>query len=462
MREEEGLAEGKDLKSPSLHSYGEMRLPRYTSYPTAPLFSPAVEGKAYAGWLSAIPSTSPVSLYLHVPFCRSMCWYCGCHTTISARDDPIAQYLLTLRKEIEIVAAHMRARQPVTHVHLGGGTPTIMKATDLVHPMRLLRDRFDIANDAEVTIEIDPRVLAPEMLTALGVSGINRASLGVQTFDPVVQRSINRVQSVECTAASVAGLRRAGVARINFDLIYGLPHQTIGSCVETVTAALAMRPDRLAVFGYAHVPGFKKHQRLIDEAALPDGEARIEQAAAIADMLLAAGYVQIGLDHFALPDDELARAQAEGRLRRNFQGYTSDSCDTLIGFGASAIGRTENGYVQNDVGIRNYSDLVAAGRFATARGYHLTHEDRVRGAIIERLMCDFEADIAGICAERGFDPAALLQGNERLSHLLDEGLAEMDAGILRMRPGHRFLVRMAAAAFDAYLEQSPRMHSKAA
>jgi oxygen-independent coproporphyrinogen-3 oxidase len=450
------------LTSTLLHSYGELRLPRYTSYPTAPLFSPAVGEEAYKGWLLAVPATSAVSLYLHVPFCRSMCWYCGCHTTVSARDDPIARYLLTLREEVEIVAACLRGRQPVGHVHFGGGTPTIMKAADLVQLMQLLRDRFDVACDAEVTIEVDPRVLGPEMLAALGESGVNRASLGVQTFDPAVQQSINRMQSVECTAECVAGLRRAGVEHINFDLVYGLPHQTVRSCVETVTAALAMHPDRLAVFGYAHVPGFKKHQRLIDEEALPDGEARIEQAAAITDMLVAAGYVQIGLDHFALPDDALARAQAERRLRRNFQGYTSDGCDTLIGFGASAIGRTESGYVQNDVAIRNYSRSVAAGRFATARGYRLNQEDRVRGAVIERLMCDFEVDVVGICTEREFDPARLLRGNERLSRLIDEGLAEMDAGILRMRQANRFLVRVAAAAFDAHLDQSPRMHSKAA
>jgi oxygen-independent coproporphyrinogen-3 oxidase len=381
---------------------------------------------------------------------------------ISARDEPIARYVATLRQEIEIVATRLAGPRRVTHVHFGGGTPTIMRATDLAASMHLLRDRFDVADDAEVAIEIDPRTLGPEMLTALGESGINRASLGVQTFDPVVQQSINRMQSIECTAESVAGLRSVGVRRINFDLIYGLPHQTVRSCIDTAAAVLAMRPDRLAVFGYAHVPGFKKHQRLIDEEALPDGTERAEQAAAIADVLMTAGYVQIGLDHFALPDDALARAQATRRLRRNFQGYTADSCDSLIGFGASAIGRTGSGYVQNDVGITNYSARVAAGRLATARGYRLTHEDRVRAAIIERLMCDFEVDVIGICAQHNFDPARLLRGNERLSRLLDEGLCEMCDGILRMCHGHRFLVRVAAAAFDAYLEQSPRMHGKAA
>ena len=455
--------EGNVILQPTpLHTYGEARLPRYTSYPTAPLFSPAIDENVYAGWLSALSPDRPVSLYLHIPFCHSMCWYCGCHTTISARDEPIARYLGALRREIEMVTAQMRQPQPVRHVHFGGGTPTILKPEDFRALMRLLRDRFDVAEDAELAIEIDPRMLTREMLAALGESGINRASLGVQTFDPVVQRSINRDQTVECTAESVAGLRRSGVRRINFDLIYGLPHQSVRSCVETVAAALAMQPDRFAVFGYAHVPHFKKHQRLIDEAALPDAATRAEQAAAIADTLVAAGYTQIGLDHFALPDDELAKAQATRRLRRNFQGYTSDDCDALVGFGASAIGRTGSGYVQNEVGISNYSARVAAGRLATARGYRLTAEDRVRAAIIERLMCDFEVDVAGICAQHGFQPTEILVGNHKLSRVIEEGLAEMAGGILRMREGHRFLVRVVAAAFDSYLEQSPRMHGKAA
>lgn len=450
------------MQSTLLHSYGESRLPRYTSYPTAPLFSPAVDENVYEGWLSALPPEESVSLYLHVPFCRSMCWYCGCHTTISARDKPIVRYLTALRQEIEAVATRLAAPRTVKHVHFGGGTPTIMRAADFTGLMRLLHDRFDVAENAELAIEIDPRTLTSETLAALGESRINRASLGVQTFDPAVQRSINRIQTVECTAESVAGLRRAGVRRINFDLIYGLPNQTVRSCLETVMEALAMRPDRFAVFGYAHVPNFKKHQRLIDEEALPDTATRIEQAVAIADALVAAGYIQIGIDHFALPGDELATAQASGRLRRNFQGYTSDICDALIGFGASAIGKTRDGYVQNEIAIANYSTRVATGRLATKRGYRLTPEDRVRAAIIERLMCDFEVDIGSICAQHGFGSARFLAENQKLLYVLNEGLAEIAGGILRMRKGHRFLVRVVAAVFDSYLERSPRMHGKAA
>lgn len=450
------------MQSSLFRTYGEARLPRYTSYPTAPLFSAAIDEKIFAGWLSRLTRDAPVSLYIHVPFCRSMCWYCGCHTTISARDRPIADYLGWLRREIEMVSARMGSRPQVKAAHFGGGTPTIMTARDFLGLMQLLRDRFDVVDDPELAIEIDPRTLAGEMLDALGQSGISRASLGVQSFDPIVQESINRVQSVEQTADAVTGLRSAGVKSINFDLIYGLPHQTVRSCIDTVTTALTMQPDRLAVFGYAHVPSFKKHQRLIEEAALPDSAARTDQSLAIAEALVAAGYRQIGLDHFALPSDELARAQSAGRLRRNFQGYTADDCQTLIGFGASAIGRMREGYLQNEVGIGDYAKRIASGRLATARGYALSKEDRVRAAVIERLMCDYKADISAICAEHAFDPSGLVQGNETLARILDEGLASMDDGTLHVHSSHRFLVRVVAAAFDSYLERSPRIHGKAA
>jgi oxygen-independent coproporphyrinogen-3 oxidase len=436
-------------------------LPRYTSYPTAPLFVAAINEDMYAVWLSQLTGDAPISLYLHVPFCRSMCWYCGCHTTITAREQPITDYLGLLCREIEIVSALIPSRPRVKSVHFGGGTPTIMTSAEFVGLVQLLRGKFDVTDDAELAIEIDPRTLTSEMLYALGKGGINRASLGVQSFDPVVQESINRIQTVECTAEAVAGLRSVGVKSINFDLIYGLPHQTVRACVDTVAAALTMRPDRLAVFGYAHVPDFKKHQRLIDRSALPDSVTRTSQALAIAETLVAAGYHQIGLDHFALPADQLVKAQSTGRLRRNFQGYTPDDCDTLVGFGASAIGRMREGYVQNEVGLGNYFSRIDAGRLATARGYHVTAEDRVRAAIIERLMCDLEVDIVAICASHAFDPGWLTEGNEMLDRILSDGIAEMEDSVLRVRGSYRFLVRAVAAAFDSYLEYSPRIHSKA-
>lgn len=449
-------------QSALLHAYGEARLPRYTSYPTAPLFSAAVDAGTYAGWLAQIAPSDPASLYFHVPFCRSMCWYCGCHTTISARDEPIHAYLTALRAEIDTVTAHLPQGQRVNHAHLGGGTPTIMPPADFTELMARLRQRFDFAPDAELAIEIDPRRLDPAMLEALAAGGINRASLGVQTFDPRVQLAINRVQPLKDTAAATEGLRRAGIARVNFDLIYGLPHQTTESCVDTAAKAVALRPDRLAVFGYAHVPDFKKHQRLIDEAALPDAAARVEQATAIAETLTAAGYVQIGLDHFALPGDPLAIAQAEGRLRRNFQGYTTDACATLIGFGASAIGQTPQGHVQNDVAINRYARTVLEGGLATTRGYCLTADDRLRAAVIERLMCDFAVDLPAVCGRFGADPANLTEGNARLARALADGLVEMQDGRLRMLGNLRFLVRVVAAAFDAHLDAAPRRFAQTA
>ncbi|APG90627.1 oxygen-independent coproporphyrinogen III oxidase [Sinorhizobium americanum] len=442
--------------------YGEARLPRYTSYPTAPRFSPAVDADTYGGWLDAAPLDKPASLYLHIPFCRSMCWYCGCHTTITQRDRPILDYLDMLREEVRLVSARTRAPLTIDHVHFGGGTPTIMRPEEFLRLTALLREHSDFANTAEIAVEIDPRTLEPDMAKALGEAGVCRTSLGVQSFDPVVQKAINRIQSEEQTLDAVTRLRTAGVDSINFDLIYGLPHQTVESCIATAQAAVRMGPERFAVFGYAHIPNFKKHQKLIDEAALADAEGRIAQAEAIAATLVAAGYRRIGLDHFARPDDSLAIAQARGQLHRNFQGYTTDACETLIGLGASAIGRMAGGYVQNEVPPGLYAQHIASGRLATVKGYRLTAEDRLRASIIERLMCDFGADVPAIATAHGFDPQLLLQGNTKLAMLEDDGILDNADGVIRLREEGRFLIRVVAAAFDAYIEQSRRTHSKAA
>ena len=445
-----------------IEKYGEARLPRYTSYPTAPAFAPVVGAGAYGDWLSGIAPGTDASLYLHIPFCRSMCWYCGCHTTITQRDEPILDYIDMLRKEIDLVAGHVEKRLNVRHIHFGGGTPTIMQPEEFRDLIGLLETRFGLSAGAEIAVEIDPRTLTAEMAEALGKAGVTRASLGVQSFDPVVQKAINRMQSEAQTAEAVTRLRAAGVGGINFDLIYGLPHQTVASCITTAKAAVAMRPERFAVFGYAHIPSFKKHQRLIDERALPDAPARAEQAEAIAETLAEAGYVRIGLDHYALPGDSLALAANRGRLRRNFQGYTTDACETLIGFGASAIGRTPDGYIQNEVPPGVYAQRIASGRLATVKGYRLTAEDRLRAEIIERLMCDFSADIGAIAARHGFDAAPLLHGNAKLAALLSDGAVDIQGGTVTVRQDHRFIIRAVAAAFDAYIDQSARTHSKAA
>ncbi|WEJ13800.1 oxygen-independent coproporphyrinogen III oxidase [Sinorhizobium prairiense] len=440
----------------SLHAkHYDARLPWYTIYPTVPEFSPTVGVETCEEWLKGLPAGEAVSLYLHVPFCRSMCWYCGFPTRITRREASIVEYLAVLREEIRLVAEQTPQPLPVSDVHFGGGTPTSIPPADFLALMQLLRRRFAFKKAATVAVEIDPRTFTPKMAEALEVAEVNRASLGVQSFDLTVQTKINRVQCEAVVTAAVENLRRHKVSRINFDLMYGLPHQTVHSCVQSATTAVAMRPDRLAVFGYAHVPSYRKNQRLIDETALPDAAARAEQAAAIADTLIAAGYRQIGLDHFALPDDELAVAQRAGRLRRNSLGYSADTCPTLIGFGPSAIGRLGKGYVQNEIAQSSYSRHIAAGHLATSRGYRLSVEDRVRADIIERLMCDLEADVPAISAAHGFDPTPLLDRAERLTPLAEDGIVDIDNGLVIVRQEHFFELRSVAAAFDAYLDRSP-------
>ena len=449
------------MSSDLVVKYGDARLPRYTSYPTAPKFSDHVGPQDTIDWIRRVGEQT-VSLYLHIPFCRSMCWYCGCHTTITERDQPILDYLEVLRREIELVSQTATSPLDVREVHFGGGTPTIIEPQEFVSLMQLLGQRFRLGASTNVSVEIDPRTLTQAMADALGRSGVTRASLGVQSFDPVVQKAINRIQSEETTQQAVNRLRGNGIGRINFDLIYGLPHQTIESCIATVEASLAMLPDRFSVFGYAHVPTFKKHQRLIDETALPGPQARNDQAEAIAAALVSAGYVHIGLDHFALSEDELALAARHGTLRRNFQGYTTDQCGSLIGFGASAIGRFREGYVQNEVPPGQYARRVSEGSLPSVKGYRLTAEDRLRAEVIERLMCDFVADVAAISARHGFGPDVLMTGNERLRALADDGVIVVEEGVVKVRPEERFLVRTVASAFDAYLNDMARTFSKAA
>ncbi|WP_283193811.1 oxygen-independent coproporphyrinogen III oxidase [Rhizobium sp. AN80A] len=442
--------------------YGDTRLPRYTSYPTAPAFAPTIGPSDYARALGELDVNDPVSLYLHIPFCRSMCWYCGCHTTITKQDAPILDYLDVMMREIELVTGSSRDVLPVRNVHFGGGTPTIMRPEEFATLIEKLRSAFRFGSDASIAVEIDPRTLSREMIGALGRNGVNRASLGVQSFDPIVQKAINRVQTFNETKKAVFGLRANGTESVNFDLIYGLPFQTVASCVETVEMAVELRPDRFAVFGYAHVPSFKKHQRLIDESSLPNAEERNRQAEAIARALVSAGYMQIGLDHFALPEDGLATASGAGALHRNFQGYTTDDCQTLIGLGASSIGKLPSGYYQNDVAIGRYAAMVSEGILPTAKGYRLTEEDRLRARIIERLMCDFEVDLAEIVDGSGYETSFLTERNEQLAKLVCDGVALVDGTRIRVQKDSRFLVRAVAAAFDAYAGAFGRTHSKLA
>ncbi len=444
-----------------IRRYGEQRLPRYTSYPTAPHFTAEVGEAACGAWLEGLDLGARLSLYLHVPFCRSLCWYCGCHTKVPGHDEPIARYAEALAAEIALVAERLPARMAVAHLHWGGGTPTILGAARFARLMDLVRDRFAVAQSAELAVEIDPRRLTEEMVAALAEAGINRASLGVQSFDPAVQQAINRMQSFDETRRAVESLRAAGIARLNFDLLYGLPHQTVASCEATVAEALTLAPDRLAVFGYAHLPSLKLHQRRIDEAALPDAAEREAQAEAIAAALKGAGYVAIGLDHFARPDDPLAQALRARRLRRNFQGYTTDAADALLGFGASSIGSWPQGYAQNQPQITAYREAVAAGRLPAVRGLALGGEDRLRRDIIEEIMCYLEVDLASVASRHGIAPAALAAEQAELAGLARAGIVRLEGGRVSVAEECRMLTRAVAAVFDAYLSAAPGRHARA-
>ena len=440
--------------------YAAASVPRYTSYPTAPAFTSAVGEAEYRAWLAAIPTGTGVSVYLHVPFCRAMCLYCGCHTTVTARNEPIERYLNALEQEIELAAAEMPQGLPLRHLHFGGGSPTLIPPRRMATLLNRLRARFAFYSDAEIAIEVDPRTLSSGLAEAIGAAGFTRASIGVQSFDPVVQRSINRVQSYEETLQAAKSLRKAGVARINLDLIYGLPHQTVRSCRETVAKALELAPDRFAVFGYAHVPAFKKHQRRIDAEALPGTEQRLAQSKAIGAALIDAGFEEIGLDHYARPDDPMAKAWRNGTLHRNFQGYTTDSADVLIGFGSSAIGHLPNGYAQNTVLISDYLTRVAEGRLPIARGYAVNEEDKVRAAVIERIMCDRKVDLDAVCSRFAWPPERIID-RDYLSALEADGLVRRRGMSVEVEPEAYPLVRSVAAAFDASLAQNRERYSLA-
>jgi oxygen-independent coproporphyrinogen-3 oxidase len=439
----------------------DVRVPRYTSYPTAPQFRPAIGADSYRGWLAALPDGVPVSLYLHVPFCAQLCWYCGCHTTAVTRRAPMDAYADSLLAEIDLVAAAIGRRLPATHVHWGGGTPHALPAERMQQVMTRLRNAFALAPDAEIAVEIDPRTADAAVLDGLAAMGVTRASLGVQDFDPAVQRAVNRMQSYEQTWACAAGLRARGVRSINLDLIYGLPHQTGQGFAATVRRALDLAPDRVAVFGYAHVPWMKRHQALIAEADLPDRAARHRQMRAAHDALTKAGYVPIGLDHYARPGDALARAAAGGTLRRNFQGYTTDAAPVLIGLGASAIGSLPQGYVQNAAPLPEYRARLREGRLATVRGVALSAEDALRRDVIEQLMCHGHVDLAATAARHQAGAGALAGAAPALAALAADGVIAWDGRRVAVRPAARVLLRAVAAAFDAYHRPDAQRHAPA-
>jgi oxygen-independent coproporphyrinogen-3 oxidase len=439
----------------------DRRVPRYTSYPTAPHFHAGITADTYLRWLAAIGPDSPLSLYFHVPFCHEMCWYCGCHTKIVRRYEPVGGYAATMAEEVKLIGAAIKTKPPVTHMHWGGGTPTILSVEDFAGLMTTIRESFAVAPDAEIAVEMDPRTVTEEMVAGLAKAGVNRASLGVQDFTDRVQSAINRIQPYEMTERVVGWLRSAGISGVNFDLMYGLPHQTFEDVKRSADLTAELKPDRVAVFGYAHVPWMKTHQKMIPDEALPDGNERFEQSETAAARLVENGYRRIGLDHFALPEDSMSKALEEGRLHRNFQGYTTDQAQGLIGFGASSIGALPEGYVQNAVPLRAWADAVRHGRPAVDKGVALTDEDRLRRDIIERLMCDLHVDLS-VESRRYEKTAAHFRPElEALQPMAADGLVTIDADRIDITEIGQPLMRTVCAVFDTYLATGAARHSKA-
>lgn len=434
-------------------------VPRYTSYPTAAEFRDTVGAGEQGAVLDAIAPGAPVSLYLHIPYCQEICWYCGCTTGAVGRPERLGVYVEALERELDMVARRMRGH--VVSVHFGGGSPNALEGAQFVALCDRIRARFDTAKPLEIAAELDPRTLDRAYADALARAGVTRVSLGAQTFAPHVQARINRVQPYAMVAQAVADLRAAGIAAVNLDLMYGLPEQSEEDLRATLEQALTLAPDRIALFGYAHMPRMIARQRMIDDASLPDARTRFEQSALAHDLLVDAGWRAIGFDHFARPEDSLSRAAEEGRLRRNFQGFTDEPGEAIIGIGASSISQYDGLLVQNEKHVGRYRETIAAGHLPGVRGVARTDEDRVRAAMIERLLCDERLDIAAVARAHGRTAESFADTLPALQALAARGLVRVDGWEVRILPAGRPYARLAAVVFDQYRNAAADRFSKA-
>lgn len=427
----------------------DARVPRYTSYPTAPHFTPAVTETVYRGWISGIAGHETISLYLHIPFCRRLCWFCACRTQGTQSDAPVRAYVDTLLQELALLRRALPQGIRLSRLHWGGGTPTLLPPDLIGRLAGAVLDAFPLAEGAEFSVEIDPNEIDAARMAALAAAGLTRASIGVQDFDPEIQKTIGREQSFELTARAVELVRAHGIQSLNADILFGLPGQDQTKIARTVQQLLALSPDRVALYGYAHVPWVARRQVMIPPETLPAPRDRLALFETARALFLSDGYSEIGIDHFARPGDGLAQAQSEKRLRRNFQGYTDDAAQVLIGLGASSISRFPQGYAQNAPATGAHSAAIREGRFSVSRGHAFSPEDLWRARMIEALMCDFAVDFAEM--RQGFgltDPqiaAALAPIATRF-----RGMVELGPDRLRILPEGRALVRMIAQMLDRY------------
>jgi len=432
--------------------------PRYTSYPTAPMFHTGIGAADYEATLKRVADDdAPLSLYIHIPFCNTVCYYCGCSKIVTRQYDRAAPYLELLLKEIDRVADAMgNTRRPVTQLHFGGGTPTFMNNDQMRAIMKRLRERFNFVpkDEGEFSIEIDPRECDENTVRVLQEIGLNRMSMGVQDFDPIVQKAVNRIQSKEETLRVLGEARQHGFESMNIDLMYGLPHQTVETFDATLNTIIEFNPDRIALFNYAHLPHMFMPQRRIDESALPSAQDKLNILEHSINKLLDAGYVFIGMDHFAKPEDELTIAQQNGKLYRNFQGYSTQADCDLIGLGVTSIGYVGGGFFQNAKEMDAYADAVGKDEFPVFRGYILSDEDHLRRQVIMRLMCDFALDYTQF--EREFDinfREHFADGIADLDEMARDNLVELREDGLTVLPAGRLLIRNVAMVFDEYLQK---------
>ena len=428
----------------------DARVPRYTSYPPATQFTPAVGPAEVEAWQAAIPAGSAISLYMHVPFCRRLCWFCACRTQGTQSDDPVRSYAESLLAELELLKSRLAPGIRLSRLHWGGGTPTLMPPDVMRRVAGAVFDAFPLADGAEFSVEIDPNEIDDARMDALAEAGLTRASIGVQDFDPQIQQTIGREQSFEITAQAVDMLRARGIASINADILFGLPHQDNIRIAESVQQLLALAPDRVALYGYAHVPWMARRQVLIPTDALPSSEARLGLFNTARDLFLADGYDEIGIDHFARPSDGLAKAQKAGLMRRNFQGYTDDQADVLVGIGASSISRYPQGIAQNAPATGAHVKAISKGNLSVTRGHAFTHEDIWRARMIEALMCDFRIDAREMEQRFGFPEAALKALFSSVVERFDRMVRVLPDGSLTIPPHGRPLTRMIARMLDAY------------
>ncbi len=432
------------------HLQCAVRSPRYTSYPTAPHFSEHITSDTAHMWLGNIGgNTTKASLYIHIPFCEKLCLFCGCHMKVVNTYSPVQQYLQVLQQEVELVSQiihkHPHRCPPITHVHFGGGSPTAIDAEDFKSFMGVLRQAFPIDKDADIAIEIDPRTVDMDKINAYTQSGITRVSIGVQDFNPTVQKAVNRVQPLSMVQGVIQNFTDQGVPSINMDIMYGLPFQTLDTIKQTTEQVLHLSPDRLSVFGYAHVPWMKPHQRLIPEEALAGLGERLQMFETIRDTLEQGGYTAIGLDHFAKSGDSMSHALHNGTLHRNFQGYTTDKAETLIGLGHTSIGYTPEGYLQNTGDPNVYKKAIAAGKLPIKRGYRLSDDDIMRRRIINIIMCSMWVDLTP------FGGVSVFQAEiNRLQPLIYDDIITVTGNILTLNTAYRALLRVFACAFDVY------------